>query len=114
MYEESWTPTLGDNATLPVLSASDNLSQEPSSAFVQDGSYFRMKNLMFGYTIPNLKGIDRLRIYFQATNLFTVTQYKGLDPEVNISGPGDNNTLGLDNGVYPTSKSYIFGLNFGF
>jgi TonB-linked SusC/RagA family outer membrane protein len=114
MYEESWTPTLGDNATLPVLSASDNLSQEPSSAFVQDGSYFRMKNLMLGYTIPNLKGIDRLRVYFQALNLFTITKYEGLDPEVNISDPGANNTLGLDNGIYPTSQSFILGLNFGF
>jgi hypothetical protein len=114
MYEESWTPTLGDNATLPVLSLIDNLSQEPSTAFVKDGSYFRMKNLMLGYTIPNLKGIDRLRVYVQGVNLFTVTNYDGLDPEVNIQGPGENSSLGYDNGVYPIARQFILGLNFGF
>ncbi|NJN24514.1 MAG: SusC/RagA family TonB-linked outer membrane protein [Cyclobacteriaceae bacterium] len=113
MYEESWTPELGDNATLPVLSATDNLSYQPNSRLVQDGSYLRMKNLMIGYTIPNIKGIDRLRVYFQTTNLFTITEYDGLDPEVNIAGPGDNASLGIDQGVYPTPRSFIFGVNFG-
>jgi TonB-linked SusC/RagA family outer membrane protein len=114
MYEKSWTPELGDAAELPVLSFTDNLSYASNSYFVQDGSYFRMKNLMFGYTFPNLKGIDRLRIYFQGVNLFTITNYEGLDPEVNIAGPGDNASLGIDQGIYPTSRQFIFGLNFGF
>jgi len=114
MYQESWTPTLGDNAKLPVKSAQDNLSYLPNDYLVQDGSYLRLKNLMIGYTIPNLKGIDQLRIYFQTTNVFTVTNYEGLDPEVNIAGVGDNASLGIDQGIYPTPQSYILGLNFGF
>lgn len=69
---------------------------------------------MIGYTIPNLKGVDQLRIYFQTTNVFTITNYEGLDPEVNIAGPGENSSLGIDQGIYPTPQSYILGLNFGF
>jgi TonB-linked SusC/RagA family outer membrane protein len=121
MRYESWTPELGDAAQLPIVSANDNVSGDyPSTYFVEDGSYFRMKNLQVGYSIPNLRGVDRLRVYFQVTNLFTITSYSGLDPEVNINGndPGDDNladsNLGFDEGFYPTARTFMFGLNLGF
>jgi len=114
MRYESWTPELGDAATLPIASANDNISTRPSTAFVENGSYFRMKNLMIGYNIPNLRGVDRLRVYFQATNLFTITNYSGLDPEVNINGGGSDANLGFDEGYFPTSRQFMIGVNLGF
>jgi TonB-linked SusC/RagA family outer membrane protein len=114
MRYESWTPELGDAATLPIASANDNISTRPSTYFVEDGSFMRLKNLQVGYTIPNLKGIDRLRVYVQATNLFTITNYSGLDPEVNIQGDGSDANLGFDEGYYPTSQDFLLGVNFGF
>lgn len=114
MRYESWTPELGDNATLPIASANDGISTRPSTHFVEDGSYLRLKNLQVGYTVPNLKGIDRLRVYVQATNLLTITNYSGLDPEVNINGDGSDANLGFDEGYYPTSQQFLIGVNFGF
>jgi TonB-linked SusC/RagA family outer membrane protein len=112
---ESWTPELGDAATLPIASANDIYSSRPSTYFVEDGSYVRLKNIQIGYTIPNLRGIDRLRVYFQAINLFTITNYSGLDPEINRSGAGSNTAnLGLDYGYYPISQQFLMGVNFGF
>ena len=66
--------------------------------------------------------IDRLRFYIQAQNLFTITKYTGLDPEITTINTGRNDytrrfadrNLGVDVGNYPTSKSIIFGLNLGF
>ena len=114
MVYESWTPELGDAAKLPIASADDNISSRPSTAFVEDGSFFRMKNLQIGYTIPNLRGIDRLRVYVQATNLFTITSYSGLDPEVYIQGDGSDANLGLDEGYFPTPQQFLLGVNLGF
>ena len=115
MRYESWTPELGDAAKLPIASANDNISARPSTYFVEDGSFMRLKNLQVGYTVPNLQGIDRLRIYVQATNLFTITNYSGLDPEVNIQETwGNEANLGFDEGYYPTSQQFLIGVNFGF
>ncbi len=110
---QSWTPELGDNANLPIISARDNVSNRPSTYFVEDGSYLRLKNLQVGYTFGQLKGIDKLRMYFQAVNLFTITDYQGLDPEINVSGKGSNRAnLGLDLGYYPSSRQFLVGVNF--
>ena len=114
MLEKSWTPALGDGAEIPIHSSNDNVSGDyPSTYFVENGSYMRLKNLQIGYTIPNLRGIDRLRVYFQATNLFTITSYTGLDPEVNINGGGSDANLGFDEGYYPTAQTFMFGINLG-
>jgi hypothetical protein len=115
MLEKSWTPELGDGAELPVASANDNVSGDyPSTYFIEDGSYMRLKNFQLGYTVPAIKGIDRLRVYFQATNLITITKYTGLDPEVNINGDGSDANLGFDEGYYPTPQQFMFGVNLGF
>ncbi|GAB4420328.1 MAG: TonB-dependent receptor [Bacteroidia bacterium] len=113
MYEQSWTEELGNEALLPVLSQSDDLSYQPSSYFVEDGSYLRLKNLQLGYTVSGLKQVDRLRIFFQATNLATFTRYSGLDPEVNLQF-GNNNMFGFDEGIYPTPRTFVLGVNLGF
>lgn len=111
----SWTPT-NTNTDLPALSKNlTNNEANANSFFVEDGSYFRMKNLQIGYTFgknyASKIGSESIRIYLQGSNLFTITGYDGLDPEV-VSY--DNLTLGVDNGVYPISKIYTIGLNIKF
>jgi TonB-linked SusC/RagA family outer membrane protein len=109
-----WSPS-NSGSKVPAPSAlSTPLEYESSSYYVEDGSYFRMKNLQVGYTFLHLfKGISSLRIYGSVTNLFTITKYSGLDPEVSqynttVSLPG------LDLGVYPVSRQFIAGINVKF
>jgi hypothetical protein len=86
---------------------------------MEDGSYIRCKSLEFGYTIPSEKlkkmGFEKFRIYLQAANLFTITKYSGLDPELQASDLGDNSNFGIDFGNYPANqKNYIVGINITF
>jgi hypothetical protein len=79
--------------------------------------------MQLGYTLPNKLlskyGIDRLRVYVQATNLFTITKYNGLDPEL-PSQPDSNGRIvntfeyGIDQGSYPHTPGYLFGINLNF
>jgi hypothetical protein len=74
---------------------------------------------MLGYTIPNdmLKrfGVERLRIYAQAVNLFTITKYTGLDPELQGATLSDNSNFGIDLGNYPANqKMFTFGAQLAF
>jgi hypothetical protein len=123
---ESWTPE-NKNALLPRITSNDAVSgQVPVDYYIEPGGYLRLRNLSIGYTLPkgimDRLGIDKLRFYVQAQNLFTITKYTGLDPEItNINtGRGDYNArlvdrnLGVDVGNFPTAKSYIVGLNLGF
>jgi len=89
----------------------------PSSYFIEDGSYLRVKDLTLAYniTLPFLKkaGISRLQPYVTAQNLLTFTHYLGMDPEVNQWG-NSNTVQGIDWGTYPQAKSFVFGLNVEF
>jgi len=101
--------------------ASDNYAVL-SEFFIEDGSYLMLKNLVIGYTIPqNLTtkiGIDKIRIYGGAKNLFTLTKYTGFSPEVaGIQAQSGSTPVlesGVDLGVYPTTKMIYFGVNIGF
>ncbi len=112
---DSWTPN-NTNATLPALSGSlHGVEINANDYFVEDGSYFRLKNLQLGYTLPKdltskIK-MDNLRIYLQGTNLFTITKYEGLDPEVL---PLDNLNMGIDIRTFPITKIYTIGVNLKF
>ena len=87
-------------------------------------SYFRGKNLTLGYTLPasmtSKVGMDRVRLYLQAQNLFTITKYTGLDPDVTIVNlqEGYNSRrdleMGVDNGRYPIARTVYFGINVEF
>ncbi|WP_085537010.1 SusC/RagA family TonB-linked outer membrane protein [Massilibacteroides vaginae] len=121
LYNSWGSPYLSDNskAKLPIAEGNDTQSQVPSTAFIEDASYLRLRNLQLGYNLGNLlkvKGISSLRIYAQVTNLFTITNYSGLDPEVNITGSDKTagSNLGIDSGAWPTPRQYMFGLNVGF
>ncbi|MGI8635889.1 MAG: SusC/RagA family TonB-linked outer membrane protein, partial [Segetibacter sp.] len=122
----SWTPENHD-ALLPRLTSNDATSGTlPVNYYIEPGGYLRLRNLQLGYTLPRTIlekfGIDRLRFYIQAQNLFTITKYTGLDPEITTTNTGRNDynrrfadrNLGVDVGNYPTAKSFIFGLNLGF
>ncbi len=112
---ESWTKdraASGATITYPMQTRNNTELHLPSSFFVEDGAYFRMKSLVIGYTIPSAMlsrvKIGGLRIYAQATNLFTITKYSGLDPEVRQI---NNLTLGVDAGIYPTPQTVMFGID---
>jgi TonB-linked SusC/RagA family outer membrane protein len=113
LYESWGSPYLSNNAdaTMPKIYQNDTPHQEPSTAFLEDGSFLRMKNLRIGYDLGRLlkNKVSSLQIYFQGTNLFTITDYPGLDPE--ISGAGIN--MGIDSGAWPTPKQFIIGISLG-
>jgi TonB-linked SusC/RagA family outer membrane protein len=111
----SWTPD-NPTANVPKASNTSNFSTntQVTSYYIEDGSYLRMKNLELGYTIPdnvtNRINIKSLRVYLQAVNLFTITKYSGLDPELG----GDDRAFGSDTGNYPLVKNWIIGLTLNF
>ena len=84
-----------------------------TNRFVEDGSYLRCKNITLGYRLPAIKGINSARIYVSTNNLFTLTNYTGYDPEVNTYA-GSNTTIGVDNLVYPISRSVLGGIQVTF
>jgi TonB-linked SusC/RagA family outer membrane protein len=90
-----------------------------SSEFVEDASYLRLQTLTVGYTLPktltNKFGISRFRIYFTGTNLFCITGYSGLDPDVNTAEfTGGFPTPNYDYNSYPKARSFTFGINLTF
>ncbi|WP_221284747.1 TonB-dependent receptor [Mucilaginibacter sp. SP1R1] len=110
---DSWTPS-HQNASAPIqeLDASTSSGATPNSYFVESGTYVRLRNAQIGYTfnINSLKkaGIQKLRIYVSATNLFTLTGYSGVDPELN----GTTTDFGIDEGGYASPRTFLFGVNF--
>lgn len=117
---DSWTPTNTD-AILPALSQSiTNDETQPNSYFVEDGSYTRLKNLQLGYTFPSSftesLNMESFRLYLRGTNLFTITDYQGFDPEINgqAIGSGDALTQGVDFNVFPQAQILTVGANVKF
>ncbi|WP_299118786.1 TonB-dependent receptor [uncultured Winogradskyella sp.] len=116
----SWTPS-NTNTDIPRAKLR---GKEISSRFVEDGSYIRLKNIAIGYNLPQdvigKIGLESVRISVSAQNLFTITDYSGLDPEVSYFGTGgqgnseSNTTQGFDFGNYPTVRSFNFGVNLRF
>ncbi len=116
----SWTPT-NTGAKVPRLDRAANFSTTGNfnSYYQENGSYLRCKSFNIGYTLPmkSLKraGIDRIRIYLQAANLFTITKYTGIDPELTGATISKSTTFGIDLGNYPANqKQYNIGVNLSF
>ena len=100
----------GTSNSIPRPSFTDNGGSRISSIFVEDASFFRLKNVELGYSFTKLlkkinSPISDLKIYVSAENLFTVTSYSGLDPE---------STDLIDYGTYPQARSFLFGVNVKF
>jgi len=114
-YQNAWTPQNHSN-TYAAITTNDNVSLNSvaSSAYIQNGSFLKLKNLTVGYTLPQdlLKklALSKIRVYVSSQNLFTITSYKGLDPEVGMQG-GNATQNGIDNGIYPSSRFFTVGIN---
>lgn len=112
---DSWTPE-NHNAKAPIQETVGSFSTAnvPNSYFVENGSYLRARNAQIGYTLPagtlQKVGVSRLRVYLQSANLFTITKYSGLDPELT----GNTTSFGIDKGGYPNQKQFILGANITF
>ncbi|AXY73278.1 TonB-dependent receptor [Paraflavitalea soli] len=108
-----WTGA-GTSNKFPRLVFNDpnqNFSRS-SDFYLQQGSYFRIKVLQIGYTLPESitkrAGLSKLRVYLTGNNLFTFTKYNGFDPEIG----GDS--YGIDRGIYPQPRALMAGINIGF
>ena len=113
---DSWSPTNTD-AELPALSET-TLNSEFSTAnsfFVRDGSYVRLRSLQIGYTLPDTiaskLGASSARVYYNGTNLLTLTDFTGLDPEVPRGGALD---IGVYSAQYPSNSISSLGINIKF
>jgi TonB-dependent starch-binding outer membrane protein SusC len=117
----AWTPT-NKNTNIPRAASGDpNQNSRPSTRFIEDGSYLRLKNIVLAYVVPEsalqsiTKGVvSNFRIYVSAQNLLTFTDYSGYDPEVGNRTPGSSLTNGIDYAVYPQPKAYQVGIQVGF
>ncbi|OGX82377.1 hypothetical protein BEN48_05380 [Hymenobacter glacialis] len=112
-----WTPT-NTNTDIPRAVFGDpNQNNRTSDRFLEDGSYARLKSLTLGYTLPTALAtrahIRTIRIYAQAQNLVTFTNYSGLDPEVSTFS-GTNTSLGTDFFTYPQARTITGGVTLGF
>lgn len=113
-YLDRWTGP-GTSNTFPRVTTGATGNTLFSDFYVEDGSFVRLQNIQLGYTFDNdlsrKFGLDKLRFYVSASNLFTITKYKGFDPTAS-----DGNPLGggLDRGFYPTPRTFIMGLNVNF
>lgn len=110
-------PSTAQFTNIPVEveneSAADFNSYKYSSRFLENGSYLRLDNATLGYTFKKgvVPGVKSLRVYTTANNLFVITGYKGIDPEINQGGIAP----GVDtNNFYPKTRTFLFGLNVSF
>lgn len=123
-YLNRWTPTNPSTryARATANDNSQNGSGRPSDVYIEDGSYLRLRNFQVGYTFPAALTrritASKIRLYVSAQNLFTITGYSGLDPEIGQPSGNDGSrrvtAAGLDVGNYPNSRSYTFGFNVTF
>lgn len=125
---DSWTES-NHNAKLPLLQdgfvvKGNIVTGESNSYYIESGSYFRAKNIQIGYTLPtslmNRLRLQKIRLYVQAQNLFTITKYTGADPDLSVqraqrnAGSAGDYILGVDQSGFPNPKQYLFGLNVTF
>lgn len=100
---DAWTV---DNPDGSIPNPRNSVNYYVSDRFLESGNYFRLKNLQLGYSLPKSvlgkSGFTQCRFYVQCSNVFTVTKYKGYDPEVNG---------GVDYGNYPQCRTFLFGVN---
>jgi len=118
----AWTPSNMNTDVPRAISSDPNQNARPSTRFLEDGSYLRLKNITLNYNVPTAtlqsltKGVVKnFTIYVSAQNLLTFTKYTGFDPEVGNRAPGSSSlTNGIDYAVYPQPKGYQVGINVNF
>lgn len=124
---KEWTPT-NTNTDIPAYSNDDTNknNQAASDRWLENGSFFRLKTLELGYTLPSVWTekikLQNVRIYTAMDNLFTATKYKGYTPDLGVVGGEGTDvasgegvmTRGCDDGRYPIARSFTFGLQVNF
>lgn len=111
--KDRYMPGVNENAWLPAWSTSSKWEPQ-STLFLENANYLRLKNISISYDFK-VKRLADFRVSLSATNLFTITSYKGIDPESsNVGGSGSDIQQGIDYGAYPNSKTYTIGLNITF
>ena len=116
--------TVSCRQTLIITNSDSNNNMRGSSFYVENGSYLRLQNVSLSYTFPKRWvariGLNMIKVYANATNLFTLTKYSGYDPEVGMARDQYSNYSqsallnGFDTGRYPSPRTYTFGINVGF
>lgn len=108
-----WTPT-NTNTDLPRPNLNtQGWNNQDATRLLEDGSFIKLRNITLGYTFPVIKGIDKLRVYVSGDNLVLITDYSGIDPEVNYNGaPGV--TGGTDFLTQGANKVWKMGVNVSF
>ena len=113
-FLDRWTGP-GTSNTFPRVTTGATGNTLFSDFYVEDGSFVRLQNVQVGYSFNAINttklGVDKLRLYLSASNLFTLTKYKGYDP---VASNGNPLGGGLDNGFYPPAKTFLLGLNVNF
>jgi outer membrane receptor protein involved in Fe transport len=111
--KERYIPGVNENAWLPAWGTSSKWDTQ-STMFLENANYLRLKNISISYDFK-VKKLADFRVSLSAINLFTLTSYKGIDPESsNVGGSGSDIQQGIDYGSYPNSKTYTIGLNITF
>lgn len=120
---DRWT-SIGQETDIPRAVPDNIANSRNSTRFVENGSYLRVKSATLSYNLPeqflNKIKISNVRLYVTGENLFTITNYKGFDPEVNAftnvndATQSKNTFIGIDYGTYPQTRNIIFGLNVSF
>ena len=132
IVNDAWTPT-NTNTNIPRSTTTDQAeNRAPSSFFVEDGSYFRLRTLEIGYTVgvAEVSWVSDVRIFMTVQNLFTITSYSGYDPDISSTNGGRSNRdagfygnrpdlnpllgRGLDARAYPNTRGVIFGVQANF
>ena len=105
----------GTSTTQPRVTNGATSNTLFSDFFVEDGSFVRIQNAQLGYTFPqemmNSIGVDKLRLYLSANNIYTLTKYRGYDPSASSGAPIG---AGIDPGFYPVPRTYLLGVNLKF
>ena len=110
MYNNRWNGAGTSNTNAMITS--NQLVIAPSSFYVEDGSYIRIRNIQVGYNLPRdfakSLSVTKLRLYLSAQNPWTSFKYNGFSPEITNS---DRVQMGIDNNIYPISAIYTMGMN---
>ena len=123
--DNSWHPETNPNGIYPMWATATGEStiaaNESNSGYIEDGSFLRMQTLTLGYTLPkqwmNKIHMEKIRVYGQVSNVFTITGYSGLDPQVRTddgSGNSKDRNMGTDYGSYGMPRQFIVGVNVTF
>jgi TonB-linked SusC/RagA family outer membrane protein len=114
--QNRYIPGVNETSNIPAFSSTNENFIYQSSRFIEKGNFVRLKNISLAYTLPKaaVKGLGTVRVFVSGTNLWTITDYKGIDPESTSNSSASDAIQNIDHGSYPNSKTYTAGVNLTF